>query len=126
MRKIGACYYCGAFVGIGAHQHREESKEPEVDSYTKSAEIAGKLLEHLNAAGCEAPSVVLFDDGSGEFRVQFRDLRLANEVFTQHFSHSYPFVEFDDAYIRAFSVHDLERYTSVCPTCKRPLEAEEK
>ncbi|KKL19308.1 hypothetical protein LCGC14_2466800, partial [marine sediment metagenome] len=80
MRKIGACHYCGAFVGIGAHQHREESKEPEVDSYTKSAEIAGKLLKHMEEAGCKLSTVTLYHDGSGHFRVYKEDEKVAYEL----------------------------------------------
>ncbi len=128
MRKIGACHYCGAFVGLGAHQHREERKEPEMDSYTKSAEIAGKMLEHLEEARCGVPSVTLFVDGSGHFTVYLKDEVVAREVLglylpeAQLYRHNR--VNSDDVNFN-FSTGNLDSYTSVCHTCKRPLEEEE-
>lgn len=107
----------------------EERKEPEMSNYTKSAEIAGKLLEQMEEAGCSVPSVTLFADGSGCFIVHKKDEEVVYEIlhfrlpkthFYQHDLSDSGEAQFD------FSLTDLEKYTSICSTCKRPLEKEEK
>ncbi len=127
MSEIGACHYCGAFVGLGAHQHREERREPEVDSYTKSAEIAGKLLKHMEEAGCNVPSVTLFADGSGHLTSYLKDEVVAREVLGLYLSEVKLYSQ--SSAIKGdvnfnFTSGMLESYISVCHTCKRPLEEE--
>ena len=105
----------------------DERKEPEMSKYTKSAEIAGKLLGQMEEVGCKLPAVRLYFDGSGHFLVYVEDeevayellhLRLPEVHFYKHDADSRQGVEFD------FTSSDLEKYTSICPTCKRPPDGE--
>ena len=90
-----------------------------MNNYTKSADIAGKLLEQMEEAGCDIPSATLFADGSGHFTVYPKDEVVVYEVLGLHLPGAQLYnrsssnsneVHFD------FSTGKLQKYTSVCPT----------
>ncbi len=122
MMNFGLLQYCYNKWG-----QEEERKEPEVSSYTKSAEIAGKLLKHMEEAGCRFPSVHLYGDGSGHFVLRSEDKKIGLGVLDLYM----PGVSFSQVLLTShfgdkseFAFNNLKEYTSVCYTCKRPLEEE--
>lgn len=132
MTRVGACGYCGELIGFGASHasdcwREEERKEPEVSNYTKSAEIAGKLLKHMEEAGCKLPSATLYTDGSGYFTAYLKDEVVARKVFGSYLPDVILYrrsMSDEDDVNFDFKTGSLEKYTSVCHACKRPLEEE--
>ncbi len=110
---------------IAVNKRKKERRETEMSNYEKSAEVAGKLLQHLEGASCRTPSVTLFDDGSGYFEISEKDAAAAREVFSSYlpgvFLYESPGQNSSEIHFE-FETPILEQYASVCGTCKRPLE----
>ena len=109
---------------LDAEKKRRETK---MSDYEKSAEVAGKLLKHLEEAGCAVPSVTLFEDGSGHFEIYEEDEATARDIFARYLPevklYTHTGLDSDETHFN-FSPSDLEKYTSTCETCKRPLETQ--
>lgn len=96
-----------------------------IEKYTHSAKYAGKMLTHLDEAGCFCPSVVLFGDGSGHFIIHKNNQTIADGVFKRYLG-NVPYksriegrIDKDLEYAIEFGTFDA--YRDVCHSCNRPL-----